>query len=405
MAGLAAGCELAAAGLKVHILEARDRVGGRILTVRDPRASLPIELGAEFVHGRPPEIWEIIRSPGLEASEVAGANWRFHGGRLEKLSGGLEDVFEQMRDAPDESFADFIAHCDCSDDAKRQAIRFVEGFNAARKERISVRALAFESAAADAIEGDRSFRLISGYDREPEALLARFAGKGGELELDTIARRVRWRSGHVEVACDGAEFAGVRAIVAVPLGVLQSGGLRFTPEPGNVLRAARRLAMGNAIRITFDFRERFWEHSAEDMSFLYFDEGPFPTWWTALPAPVPRLTAWAAGPHADRLSGADEESLVAQALAMLERLPGARDVRGLVERWYVHDWRSDPFSRGAYSYVPVGALDAREALAAAVDETLWFAGEAANVEGHAATVHGAIASGRRAARQILGTIR
>jgi monoamine oxidase len=75
-----------------------------------------------------------------------------------------------------------------------------------------------------------------------------------------------------------------------------------------------------------------------------------------------------------------------------------------LESWYFHDWQADPFARGAYSFVLAGGLDARAALAQPLDDTLFFAGEATNSDGHTATVHGAIASGRRAAREVIAHI-
>jgi len=61
-AGLTAAIDLAKAGFAVTILEARDRIGGRMFTVVDPITNMPVELGAEFVHGKPPEIWDLIRA-------------------------------------------------------------------------------------------------------------------------------------------------------------------------------------------------------------------------------------------------------------------------------------------------------------------------------------------------------
>jgi len=95
--------------------------------------------------------------------------------------------------------------------------------------------------------------------------------------------------------------------------------------------------------------------------------------------------------------------IIGKAVADLSRIMGLRQDRlsGLLENAYFHDWHADPYARGAYSYVPVGALGARERLAKPVEDTLYFAGEATELNGHSATVHGAIASGKRAARQIL----
>jgi monoamine oxidase len=118
---------------------------------------------------------------------------------------------------------------------------------------------------------------------------------------------------------------------------------------------------------------------------------------------APILTAWAGGPAAEGLLLREESIVVAQALNTLARLLGLKRERleGLLETWHMHDWQADPLARGAYSYVPVGGLDASRALAAPVDDTLFFAGEATDTDGRNGTVHGAIASGWRAAAEII----
>jgi monoamine oxidase len=115
---------------------------------------------------------------------------------------------------------------------------------------------------------------------------------------------------------------------------------------------------------------------------------------------APVLPAWSAGPKADALRGLSTRDVEVRAIESLRRIMGVEPAR--VEQAWTHDWYADPFSRGAYSYVPAGGLWAREVLARPVEHTLYFAGEAIDLLGYGGTVHGAIASGRRAARQILG---
>jgi monoamine oxidase len=168
--------------------------------------------------------------------------------------------------------------------------------------------------------------------------------------------------------------------------------------------------MGYATRVTLRFRPGFREAHpalAERGGFIYSSEGAFPTWWTPPETSgtklTPGLTGWAGGPKAERLTRLSAAELARRATESLAGIVGARaDAVGRdVEAWYVHDWSADHFARGAYSYARVKGLEARRTLAEPVEKTLFFAGEAADTEGHAATVHGAIASGQRAARQIL----
>jgi len=157
-------------------------------------------------------------------------------------------------------------------------------------------------------------------------------------------------------------------------------------------------------RVTFRFRDPFWEDRRElQRAGFFFSHDPhFFTWWTSHPMQAPLLTGWMAGSAADRFAAPASETVVAEALASLARILGRKIPRP--EAVYFHNWQADSFFRGAYSYVPVNATRARETLAKPVSGTLFFAGEAADVEGHGATVHGAMASGRRSARLLLQSL-
>ena len=178
--------------------------------------------------------------------------------------------------------------------------------------------------------------------------------------------------------------------------------------------SANKLAMGQVVRIILRFRERFWEglrlptkggaaDNLEDLAFLHAPDELIPTWWTQLPVRVPLLVGWVGGPGVEKLSFDAGPSLLdksVHALSNIFAIP-RREIEELFEGSYTHDWQRDPFSQGAYSYVPVGGLGAESELAKPVANTLFFAGEATNAEGHSGTVHGAIATGLRAAREII----
>src|SRR5689334_13525743 len=139
VAGLAALAELDRAGNRVLCLEARDRIGGRILTVRDPLAPLPVELGAEFIHGRPPEIWQIIRSAPLAAYDCSDSSVRIRDGKIQRQPdpwASIDSVMKKMQKEAghgrEESFFSFLARSRYPPAVKELAASFVEGFNAAR---------------------------------------------------------------------------------------------------------------------------------------------------------------------------------------------------------------------------------------------------------------------------------
>jgi monoamine oxidase len=122
-----------------------------------------------------------------------------------------------------------------------------------------------------------------------------------------------------------------------------------------------------------------------------------------MPEKRPIITGWAPFRCAERLSGQSQSFVIERSLLSLGGMLGVglAELQDMLEGAYFHDWQTDPFSLGAYSYGKVGANRAQKVLAAPVDNTLFFAGEATDTTGHNGTVHGAIASGQRAARQIL----
>lgn len=422
-AGLTVMRELAHAGLKTLCLEARDRIGGRILTVYDPLSPIPIELGPEFIHGRPEEIWEIARSAPLAVYSCFERAIHLRAGQPQ---GGEDawllahDVLEDMRKTaehgPDQTFADFLEQSAHSEQAKQLATSYVEGFNAARKEIIGISSLALDAAAADAIDGDASFRILNGYHAVARYIAAGIENPALNLRLQTVVNRIEWRAGLVTAyfqtgpAKRAETVTAKKVVITVPLGVLQAGvdnagAIRFDPEPADTLSAAQQLSVGSVMRVVLRFRKAFWEDGERlgDFGFLLSDEKFFPTWWTPLPIRAPILTGWSAGPHADRLIGRSQDDIVMVALRDLARIldTNLEIISGLVEKANFHDWSADPFARGAYSYVPVNALPARNILARPIADTLFFAGEATELNGHSATVHGAMASGKRAVQQLL----
>ncbi len=416
VSGLAAAVVLRNQGIDARCFEARDRIGGRILTVHDPLCCSPIELGAEFVHGRPREIFDIVKSSQLRIYEHTHAAVNVVGGRIieSDAPGGLADqIFARMEKTgrrKDLSFGRFLNRLRQPSDAKSWARLQVEGFNAARSSEISVASLVRESQAADEIDGASAFRILEGYDSVPQALARSLPGRHSAVHLNAVAQSIHWRSGAVSVTLK-ALFGNVtlfcrQLIITVPLGVLQAtpdaaGAIQFDPEPAVCLSAARRLRFGHVNRVTLRFRDRFWEENESFKRVGYFlarDE-PFFAWWPTHPLLSPLLTAWMAGSTTDHFQPGSPQEAAAKAVESLRRIMKCEIPKP--ETFYFHDWQSDPFSRGAYSYVPVGGHSAREAMTRPVESTLFFAGEATDIGGHASTVHGAIASGRRAAHQIL----
>ncbi len=418
-AGLTAAAHLAQSGCSVLVLEARDRIGGRIFTRTDPQLGLPLELGAEFIHGDAPATLELLRSAGGFAIDTAGTRLSLREGRAsprENLFGSVRKLLLQTRQLTDQdlSVEDFLARF-AGDPALEPACAYarmmVEGFDAADPRRASVRAIAAEWQSMDGGQ----FRPANGYG----ALLAQLARAGGSLEirLQASVQTVDWGGERVSVAATSPEGAlaclGHCALVSVPVSVLQNspgapGAIRFEPPLEDKSSALRGIALGPVLKVLLRFRRSFWEDLQggrfRDTGFLHSPHGAFPTFWTQLPARVPLLTAWTGGPRAARLRGSDSAAIIEAALTSLQEiLDSGPQLHEELIAAYVHDWQADPYAQGAYSYITVGGQDAPQALARPLHERLFFAGEATN-RAAMGTVEAALQSGKRAATEILESL-
>lgn len=407
-AGIAAARELSNARLNVVLLEARNRLGGRIFT--DHTAGFPVELGAEFIHGRSPDIRGPVDRARLEIARVTGEMRARRNGEWERpgnVMGEVNHLFENMPTGPpDQTFQQYIERSTYSSETKQLALRFVEGFHAADPDRVSVHWLIRTTKAEEEIDGETSFRMRGGYDGLIHAIASEISRDYCNIVLNSPAKEIRWRRGDVTAVTQDGEFTAKRAVVTLPLGVLKASQVRFTPElPPEKARAMSGLETGPVIRVVLCFAEKFWDKLPEtrNLSFLFTDDPQFPTWWTGNPLPYPILTGWAASRYARALAGSTQDQLIHSAVESLGRILRLNqdELNARFRHGFVHDWQADPYAYGAYSYVVKDGLGAPVALAEPVEDTLFFAGEATNKEGHNGTVHGAIGSGKRAAEEVV----
>src|SRR5439155_6885559 len=260
VAGLTATRELSSAGLRVLLLEARDRLGGRVMTHH--AAEGPVELGAEFVHGAFPEIMGVVEEAGLRLREVGRGTPRRTAGRpaavdyfsaMDRLL-GLASVGD-----PDESFQHLVERVPVEPEIKAQGLRLVEGYHAADPARMSVQALIRNTAADERPGGDRQFRFAEGYDSLVTAIFQRVDPRLCDVQRNVVATAVEWRPKRVLIRTSaGAEFTAPQAIITVPLGVLKAGAIHFAPALKAKEQALRALEMGAATRVSLCIGSEVW---------------------------------------------------------------------------------------------------------------------------------------------------
>lgn len=419
-AGLLAARNLARMGQRVILLEARNRAGGRIHSVIGHGFTGPTEGGAEFLHGDVALSQALLQEAGILTHDTAGKNYEVaqghaqeSGGFFEELPLLLEKLHALEHDVP---LAEFLAQQfpgPANEALRDMATRFAEGYDAADSRRASAFALREEWSGNGA---EDSPRPEGGYGRLVESLVEQLKAAGGELRLSTEVQEVRWSAGSVEIQCAGGQtFRAARALLTLPLGVLQAeegtpGYVRFSPEIPAYRAAATALGVGPVIKFLLEFTDAFWltpsdavGHPMPEMGFL-FSDAAVPTWWSQLPGNRPLLTGWVAGPAAAALRETSEAELLTLALNSLAYLFTSTPefLRQQLCAHCVVNWGADPYARGAYTYATVGAAAAHQVLQQPIADTLYFAGEGIYTGPHTGTVEAALVSGEAVATLLLG---
>jgi monoamine oxidase len=414
--GLIAARELSKAGWKVTIVEARDRIGGRIQTYLDAEFTSPTELGAEFIHGDLKETTKLLKEYKIEYSPAKGQIWQVRKGELEKNKDFvpehhrlLEMKLKAMkRDMPVKKFLDVHFKGPEFHLLQQGVIGFVEGYESAEVERFST--LAFREDWLKAEEWEQ-YRIDGGYGKLIDALANDCRKNGCEFHLSSVVKKIIWKKNFVEVICEkGKRFTASKAVVAVPLGILQQERIVFLPALAGKIKSVKELGYGEVIKILLLFKSKFWEEKKLqervgenlDKLFFLFSHAPVPTWWTQYPSSTPLLSGWLSGSGAKKMKRLSDKEILEEAIRSLSLIfeISRKSLKENLQSWKVVNWSKDEFTRGSYSYATVNAKKNIERSASPEKNTLFFAGE--HLSEPAGTVEGALISGFKAAEKIFG---
>ncbi|HLH12802.1 MAG TPA: NAD(P)/FAD-dependent oxidoreductase [Methylovirgula sp.] len=407
-AGLFAARELAQAGRKVFIVEARNRIGGRIYPLPESEFGYPAQGGAEFIHGEAAISREILKTAGA-TFEHSGEWWSTFDGEPRSDESptphneSLEEKLKALKeDMPIAAFFDHYLGEPKYARLRDYIFRRVEGYDAADPARFSAFALR-EQIFGEGGWGDLMAK--EGYTLLLQALERDWAKSGVEIILNREVRRIELGARCVKLTCaDRSIFEASQALLTVPLPILAK--IEFKPALPEKREAANGIGFGTVIKILLRFKDRWWVKARgrdfSRMSFVFSKE-TVPTWWTQYPEPHATLTGWVAGPKAQRLSNLSEAELLERALASLANIfqVEVERLRGELLVGRVVNWTEEPFTFGAYSYPTPQTKAAVEELLKPVDGRLFFAGEAL-YHGETGTVEAALSSGRDAAKRMLG---
>lgn len=415
-AGLMAARELALAGKRVAVIEALPRTGGRIHTVHDPQFSMPIERGAEFIHGKLPLTLSLLQQAGLTYTQTEGELWQKKGGRWLLQEDFIED-FSTLQAAckqvkEDMPVKDFMERYLAGDD--REELRFtlknyVEGYYAGELHKASTGALCKELAEAD----EEQYRIEGGYQKLIDFLTSDCIEKGCFFSLSTPVQQVQWqRNGVMVTSANGMNFRAKKIIITVSVGVWQQDKIQYIPSLHQKVEAAKSLGFGPAVKIIFQFNEPFWKDKKytqqNDLSapgFLFSRE-IIPTWWSQLPATNAVLTGWCAGPHAAALKGLSEEAIKTKGLQSLGALfdTGLPHLQQKVVASQIAGWINEPYTHGAYSYEVVNGKMHQQVLKETMENSVFVAGEGLFDGVEIGTVEAAFHSGREVAHKVLAAL-
>ena len=406
-AGLMAARELLKEGYIVTVLEADNRLGGRIHTIRNSSFNFPVEKGVEFIHGDLPLTIQLLKEASIKYTPVKGEMIRIVNGEWKKqdeFAVGWDELIRQMNQVrEDETVNEFLNKNFADkkyDELRNSVLRFAQGFDLADPAEASILSLREEW-----MEEGEQYRVPGGYDQLVDYLEKQCRQLGGFIYVSSIVKKIAWQKNDVTVVTkDEKKYYGHKVIVTASLGMLQNDSpvISFYPAISNYFVTSKKIGFGSVVKVLLEFKEAFWEEKKKKIGFLFTDE-IIPTWWTQYPASYPLLTGWAGGPQSWTLEKKTDEEILQLALRSLSNIFGisADELKRSLTASLVANWRSDRYSLGAYSFNTIGSRQAQKFFETPIEDTIFFAGEAFYDGSSPGTVEAALVSAKNVVEKII----
>jgi monoamine oxidase len=402
-AGLMAGYQLADK-MDVIILEAQDRIGGRMHTIS--QKGRLIEAGAEFVHGDLPVTMGLLKEAGISTTEVKGKMYRLKNGELveqNEMIEGWDELLKQMQSLEhDMTLITFLdKYYPAPSEIRDEVIAYAEGFDLADAKKASVKRLCKEWSK----EGEENYRIPAGYTAFAESLANKFLKKGGAIHTGLKVQEVRQAKEGISVLLTtGQEISADKVLVTIPVNALAGtnshAAIVFDPPLPEYQKAAANIGFGEVMKMVMEFRNPFWN---ADGGFFISNQS-FRTWWTQLPDSAAILTGWAGSNAAKALQDLSKEDLLEKAfesLSVIFSLP-VDEIKSELLDFYISNPQKESFIGGGYSYSTPESDAGIKLLNEPVNNKIFFAGESIYNGEHPGTVEAALVSGSNAADKISG---
>ena len=408
--GLMAAAELSSNGKKTALLEAMDRLGGRIYTYTNDSFSSMVELGAEFIHGDLPITSQILKEENIQVSKAEGKMVSFYENifhnedLFEKENGDtIKNIYKSLdEDISVSSFIRKYLQGKEQEELRYDIIQYVEGYHAADLEKASSFGLLKDFFSGE----DVNYRIDGGYGSVIDHLHKKIINGNCNIFLSQPVMEIIREKDRLIVKTNSSEFLTKKVLITISLGCLQKETIKFSPALPEITTAAKKLGYGAVIKLVLEFHSPFWlqaRHQDLSKMLFVFSGEKIPTWWTQYPRKENTLTGWFAGPDAYKENKTADQEMMDMGIQSLSSIfdQPVSELNDNLKTARVANWVSNPYINGGYAYEVVGGDQWKSVIMKPIENRIFFAGEALQEGSETGTVEAALNSGKKVAELIV----